>query len=109
MFGHEFRGAPVNLGRRIQLNKLGGIILREAGLDFEETIDYYWICNELKYGGYAEFYLAKWCNSRKKYEVDAKVYQRLIDIDTGLGTKLGTQLFCCLSRTTQLTIIKVKK
>ena len=88
-----FRGAPVNQQERNQLNKLGGQILRDAGLDFEEWKDYHWILNETKDQGYADFYLVKrWNDSKKINEADVTVYQRLIDIDTILGTKLGTQL-----------------
>ena len=104
-----FRGAPVNQQERNQLNKLGGQILRDAGLDFEEWKDYHWILNETKDQGYADFYLVKrWNDSKKINEADVTVYQRLIDIDTILGTKLGTQLFRCLSSTTRLEIIKVQ-
>ena len=39
----EFRGSPVSNQEKKRLNQLGGKILREAGLDFEEWKDYDWI------------------------------------------------------------------
>ena len=46
IFRHEFRGAQVNEEEKKRLSELGGKILREAGLDFEEWKDYDWIKKE---------------------------------------------------------------
>ena len=84
--------------------------MREAGLNFEEWKDYDWILEETRDDGYAEYYLHKcWNDSKKINEADATVYQRLVDIDSTLGTKLSDQLFWCLYRTTRWDIIKVLK
>ena len=102
-------------------NDLGGKILREAGLDFEEWKDYDWIRNEtyrykfegkfggdVKEAGYAGYYLVRsWNMSKMINEADATVYQRLVEIDTTLGTELSLQLWNCLSWTTRWDIIKV--
>ena len=105
----QFRGAQVNQEEKDRLNKLGGKILREVGLEFEEWKDYNWILNETKDNGYANFYLTRcWNDSKKINQADATVYQRLIDIDTALGTSLSVQLVCCLCWTTRSDIIKVK-
>ena len=82
--------------------------MREAGLIFEEWKDYDWI--KLRHPGYATYYLHKcWNDSKKINEADATVYQRLVDIDSTLGTELSDQLYGCLSRTTRWDIIKVLK
>ena len=91
-----------------QLNESAGKILREAGLDFETWKDYDWIKKTTKDVGYADYYLVRnWNDSKKINEADAKVYQRLVDIDTRLGTELSIQLSACLSWTTRWDIIKV--
>ena len=83
--------------------------MREAGLDFEELQDYDWI-RKNRYEGYANFYLHKCHNDSKMInEADATVYQKLVDIDNTLGTKLSDQLFECLWYTTRWDIIKVLK
>ena len=89
------------------LNDLGGKILREAGLNFEE----FWIKKEeVHVSGYADHYLHKCQNDSKMInEADATVYQKLVDIDSTLGTKLSDQLYWCLYRTTRWDIIKVLK
>ena len=98
----------MNEEEKKRLSELGGKILREAGLDFEEWKDYDWIKKETKYRGYADYYLVRcWNNTKKINEADATVYRRLVDIDTMLGTDLSLQLWCCLSWTTRWDIIKV--
>ena len=101
------------------MNDLGGNILREAGLDFEESKDYDWITKGFRYTGadiglrcygYAEYYLRNcWNDSKLMNEADVKVYKRLVDIDTTLGTGLSLQLWRCLCLTTRCDIIKVLK
>ena len=92
------------------LNDDGGTILREAGLNFEEWKDYYWILEEADDIGYADYYLYKCENDSKMInEADATVYQKLVDIDSKLGTKLSDQLYWCLYYTTRWDIIKVLK
>ena len=82
--------------------------MRETGLDFEEWKDYYWILKETEDVGYADYYLVKsWNQSKLINEADATVYQRLVEIDTTLGTELFLQLWCCLCWTTRWDIIKV--
>ena len=98
----------MNEEEKKRLSELGGKILREAGLDFEEWKDYDWIKKETKDVGYADYYLVRsWNKSKMINEADATVYQRLVDIDTTLGTDLSLQLCCCLARTTRWDIIKV--
>ena len=87
-----------------RLNELGGKILREAGMDFEEWKDYDWITETAKHLGYAHYYLVR---RMKINEADATVYQRLVEIDTTLGTELSLQLTSCVALTTRLDIIKV--
>ena len=92
------------------LNDDGGTILREAGQDFEEWKDYYWILEEAGDIGYADYYLEKCENdSKMKNKADATVFQKLVDIDSTLGTKLSDQLGRCLRWTTRWDIIKVLK
>ena len=96
------------------LNKHGGNILREAGLQFENWKDYDWITNAVHHGdeigneGYADYYLAKcWNESKQINEADKSVYRQLVEIDSKLGTDASTQLNCCLTWTTRWDIIKV--
>ena len=88
-------------------DKLGGKILRETGMDFGEWKNYDWITKTAKHLGYAGYYLVSWNKSKMINEADATVYQRLVEIDTTLGTELSRQLFCCLGLTTCWNIIKV--
>jgi len=101
----------VNEEEKKRLNEFGGKILREAGLDFETWKDYDWIKKKNAindYQGYADYYLYRsWNDSKKINEADAKVYQRLNDIDIKLGTELSLQLWRCLDWTTRWDIIKV--
>ena len=84
--------------------------MREAGLNFEAGLDYDWIKIETIDEGYASYYLQKcWNDSKKINKADATVYQRLVDIDSTLGTELSDQLYWCLWRTTRWDIIKVLK
>ena len=110
IFKIELRGAKVNEEEKKRLNELGGKILREAGLDFETWKDYDWIKKETGDVGYADYYLVRnWNDSKNINEADAAVYQRLVEIDTTLGTELSPQLLCCLGWTTRWDIIKVLK
>ena len=92
-----------------RLNALGGEILRESGLNFEKSKDYDWIIEQecdlerIPYVGYASYYLVE----ERERALNAKVYQRLLDIDSMLGTKASDQLYTCLESTTRLDIIKV--
>ena len=107
----------MNEEEKKRLSKLGGKILREAGLDFEEWKDYDWIIEETyttdfgyadKDVGYADYYLSRsWNKSKMINEADATVYRRLVEIDAMLGTEHSRQLSCCLSWTTRWDIIKV--
>ena len=90
----------MNEEEKKQLNKLGGMILREAGLDFETWKDYDWI-NKGRFVGYAHYYLHK-CIS-----IDKEFYRRLVALDTVLGTTPSEQLFWCVFHTPNLDIIKV--
>ena len=113
MFSHGFRGVQVDEEEEKRLNKLGGNILRETGLDFPEWKDYDWILQQTEIeghilNGYAEYYLYKcWNESKRINEADATVYKRLVDIDTTLGTELYKQLWGCVDYTTRWDIIKV--
>ena len=108
MFSYEFREAKVSEEEKKLLKNLGGKILREAGLDFEEWKDYDWIKKETKDEGYADYYLVRnWNESKKINEADATVYKKLVDIDAKLGTELSQQLSCCLCWTNRWDIIKV--
>ena len=115
VFKDHFRGAPVDQKEKKRLNDLGGNILRETGLDFEELKDYDWIKNGFRYTGfrcygYAEYYLRNcWNDSKLINEADVEVYKRLVYIDTNLGTGLSLQLWRCLCWTTRWDIIKVLK
>ena len=98
----------MNEEEKKRLSKLGGKILREAGLDFEEWKDYDWIIKETRDVGYADYYLVRsWNKSKMINEADATVYRRLVEIDAMLGTEHSRQLSCCLSWTTRWDIIKV--
>ena len=91
-----------------RLNESAGKILREAGLDFEMWKDYDWIKNKIGAVGYANYYLVEnWNDSKKINEADATVYQKLINIDTALGTGASLQLFSCIYFTDRWDIIKV--
>ena len=73
----------MNEEEKKRLYELGGKILREAGLDFEEWKDYDWIKKVTGHVGYAGYYLVRsWNKSQMINEADAKVYQRLVDIDS---------------------------
>ena len=82
--------------------------MREAGLDFEEFMDYDWIKKETNYAGYAEYFIAEYRSRYANADSDAAaVYQRLVDIDAVRGTDASLQLFRCINWTTRSDIIKV--
>ena len=84
--------------------------MRETGLNFEEGMDYDSIKKPLSIYGYATYYLRECAKYSKMInEADATVYQRLVDIDSTLGTELSNQLYWCLWWTTRWDIIKVLK
>ena len=90
-----------------RLNELGGKILRETGMDFEEWKNYDWIKETTGDLGYADYYLARSRGSGMINEADATIYKRLVEIDNMLGTEMSRQLLWCLSGTTRWDIIKV--
>lgn len=121
------RGAKSEDKKR--LNKLGGKILRDAGLDFDKSKDYDFIkSNNLPEGstfdgacyhvGYAGYYLYKMmyeadacCLCRifcKTKGADPSRYRKLVDIDTDLGTKASDQLYVCLTLKSKPEFIKVR-
>ena len=103
VFGYKFRGAALNQKEKTRLIKLGGKILREAGLDFEEGKDY-----DDSWEEFADFYLMRcWDRTKMINVADASVYHKLVEIDTLLGMNASTQLACCLCWTTRGDIIKV--
>ena len=88
--------------------------MRDAGLDFDESNDYDWIKTnyfrdnyfdeKIDHVGYAGYYLEK----MRHKTVDASLYRKLVDIDTGLGTKASDQLFVCLTLSSKPEFIKVR-
>ena len=89
------------------VDQLGGRILRESGVDFDEGKNYHWLVKS-QYCGYAHFYLSKcWNNLNKINEADEYIYHRLVGIDSVLGTIASIQLNCCLLFTTRWNIIEV--
>ena len=105
---YDSSGVSVDEKEKKRLNEHGGNILREAGLDFEESKDYDWIKKETIDYGYAGFYLRQcWNDSKLINEADVGVYKTLVDIDTNLGTDLSFQLWLCLRWTARCDIIKV--
>ena len=58
--------------------------------------------------GYAQLYL-KTCSeeSGSVDNVEIKVYKKLVELDSRLGTELSEQLFWCLQKTSRWNIIKV--
>ena len=50
------------------------------------------------------------CNKESESNeiIDIKVYKKLVELDTKLGTTASEQLFKCLYRTTRLDIIEVR-
>ena len=61
-----------------------------------------------KWVGFASFYLGR-CQEKSKTgdKIDERIYAKLIELDTRLGTKASEQLYYCLNRTTRWDIIKV--
>lgn len=121
LFWGCFRGALVSKEEEERLNERAGIILREAGLIFEEWKDYNLITKKgvnYRYGidgyaayyltGYADYYLVEcWNETKLINEANVSVYRQLIYIDTKLGTSTSSQLSCCLNWTTRRDIIEV--
>ena len=69
----------------------------------------YEIVRQNKWVGFAHIYLIRCSNESQSNEIiDVKVYKKLIDLDTKLGTTVFEQLFICLLNTTRSDIIKVQ-
>ena len=63
---------------------------------------------ELDYVGYAHYYLQKcWNESKLKNKADVKIYKKLLEIDSKLGTTQSEQLFWCLYNSLRIDLIKV--
>ena len=104
----NLRGAPLSQEEKKRLNELGTTALKEAGMDFEERKDSDWIRKTTGLMGYAHYYLENcWNDSKRINEADAKIYRKLVDIDSELGMDASQQLFCCILSTTRWDIIKV--
>lgn len=94
-----------------QLNQRAGIILRQAGLVFDEWKDY----NSLrerggfrKVVGFAHAYLSHQVKeSKTDDEIDIQVYRQLMELDSRLGTTATEQLFYCVKITQRFDLIKV--
>ena len=79
-------------------------------IDFEQVNEYESL-RKKDYVGFADVYLKR-CeeefeSSEFNYEIDEKMYTKLVKLDTRLGTTAGEQLFWCLYYTTRLDIIQV--
>ena len=77
-------------------------------IDFEQVNEYESL-RKNNWVGFAEVYLDR-CNKESESNeiIDIKVYKKLVELDTKLGTTASEQLFKCLYRTTRLDIIEVK-
>ena len=63
---------------------------------------------ELDYVGYADYYLQEsWDETESKNKADVKIYKKLIEIDSKLGTTQSEQLFWCLYNSLRIDLIKV--
>ena len=76
-------------------------------INFEEVNEY----EDLRrngFVGFAQEYLGR-CEmkSNSEDEIDVKVYDKLVALDTKLGTTVAEQLFDCLVYTLRLDVIKV--
>ena len=76
-------------------------------INFEEVNEY----EDLRrngFVGFAQEYLGR-CEmkSNSEDEIDVKVYDKLVELDTKLGTTAAEQLFDCLVYTLRLDVIKV--
>ena len=56
--------------------------------------------------GFAHLFL--WQESKKDDQIDIQVYNKLVELDSKLGTTASEQLHGCIERTSRSDIIKVK-
>ena len=76
--------------------------------DFDEVNEYERL-RKNDWVGFADVYLDKcYEKSDGDNKVDIPLYEKLVELDTRLGTKVSEQLYQCLRSTTQLDIIKVR-
>ena len=60
------------------------------------------------WAGFANLYLRRFeKESKSDNEIDIQVYDKLVQLDSKLGTTASEQLTCCLVYTTRSDIIKV--
>ena len=59
--------------------------------------------------GFGEFYLSR-CNDKSKSDdgIDIQVYNKLVELDSKLGTTASEQLYGCIECTSRSDIIKVE-
>ena len=57
--------------------------------------------------GFAHFYLKQFVESKSAHEIDVQIYNKLVKVDSKLGTAASEQLRWCLEYTTRSDIIKV--
>ena len=81
-------------------------------IDFERVNEYqndYEALKQQSWIGFAQVYLDR-CGKKSQSDdnIDVQVYEKLVELDTRLGTTASEQLFACLTYTTRWDIIKVR-
>ena len=74
-------------------------------IDFEQVNEYESL-RKKNLVGFAHLFL--WQESKKDDQIDIQVYNKLIELDSKLGTTASEQLYGCIECTSRSDIIKVE-
>ena len=93
---------------RKELNLKAGRLLKSLGINVDVKDGEYDELRELRYVGYAHYYLQEcWDESKLKNKADVAVYKQLLEIDSKLGTTQSEQLFGCVFQSPRKDLIEV--
>ena len=98
------RGAPISDEERKELNMRAGRLFESLGIYMLE----YDKIRKSGGVGYGHYYLAKcWNKTELKNEADVAIYNKLLEIDSKLGTTQSEQLLWCLAYSPRKDLIEV--
>ena len=95
---------------RKELNlKVGRLIHLSHGIQISVTENRYDVLREKGFVGYSEYYLKRFYNESKlRNQATTKIYKKLLEIDSQLGTTQTETLFGCVFYSVRMDLIKVR-
>ena len=107
----KYRGAPLSEFERKQLNLKAGRLIKDLGIKIAVTENKFDVLRKKHgYVGFAQYYL-RGCydDSALLNKAENKIYKKLLEIDSKLGTTQTEQLFSCVFHSVRMDLIKVSE